>query len=94
MRIFPSNILIYHEFRSQSERVTYGLTIKATSKSVNSFLLHSRMNLNVDIVDESESHREVFFAFIAFFLYVMELDGIEVVVDTFPIYQCKDTYKY
>lgn len=35
-----------------------------------------------------------FFAFIAFFLYVMELDGIEAVVDTFPIYQCKDTYKY
>ncbi len=60
MRIFPSNILIYHEFRSQSERVTYGLTIKATSKSVDSFLLHSRMNLNVDIVDESESHREAF----------------------------------
>lgn len=58
MRIFPSNILIYHEFRSQSERVTYGLTIKATSKSVNSFLLHSRMNLSFDIVDESESHRE------------------------------------
>lgn len=58
MRIFPSNILIYHEFRSQSERVTYGLTIKATSKSVNRFLLHSRMNLNVDIVDEGESHRE------------------------------------
>lgn len=28
------------------------------------------------------------------FLYVMELDGIEAVVDTFPIYQCKDTYKY
>ncbi len=60
MRIFPSNILIYHEFRSQSERVTYGLTIKATSKSVNRSLLHSRMNLNVDIVDESESHREDF----------------------------------
>lgn len=60
MRIFPSNILVYHEFCSQSERVTYGLTIKATSKSVNSFLLHSRMNLNVDIVDESESHREAF----------------------------------
>lgn len=60
MRIFPGNILIYHEFRSQSERVTYGLTIKATSKSVNRFLLHSRMNLNVDIVDESESHREAF----------------------------------
>lgn len=53
-------MLIYHEFRSQSERVTYGLTIKATSKSVDSFLLHSRMNLNVDIVDESESHREAF----------------------------------
>lgn len=60
MRIFPSNILIYHEFRSQSERVTYGLTIKATSKSVNRFLLHSRMNLSFDIVDESESHREAF----------------------------------
>lgn len=58
MRIFPSNILIYHEFRSQSERVTYGLTIKATSKSVNRFLLHSRMNLSVEIIDESESHRE------------------------------------
>lgn len=60
MRIFPSNILIYHEFRSQSERVTYGLTIKATSKSVNHFLLHSRMNLSVEIIDESESHREAF----------------------------------
>lgn len=34
------------------------------------------------------------FAFIAFFLNVMELDGIEAVVDTLPIYQCKDTYKY
>lgn len=34
------------------------------------------------------------FAFIAFFLNVMKLDGIEAVVDTFPIYQCKDTYKY
>ncbi len=60
MRIFPSNILIYHEFRSQSERVTYGLTIKATSKSVNRFLLHSRMNLSVEIIDKSESHREAF----------------------------------
>lgn len=60
MRIFPSNILIYHEFRSQSERVTYGLTIKATSKSVNRSLLHSRMNLSFEIIDESESHREVF----------------------------------
>lgn len=60
MRIFPSNILIYHEFRSQSECVTYGLTIKATSKSVYRSLLHSRMNLNVDIVDESESHCEAF----------------------------------
>lgn len=58
MRIFPSNILIYHEFRSQSERVTYDLSIKATSKSVYRFLLHSRMNLSFDIVDESESHRE------------------------------------
>ena len=58
MRIFPSNILIYHEFCPQSECVTYGLTIKATSKSVNRFLLHSRMNLNFDIVDESKSHRE------------------------------------
>lgn len=58
MRIFPSNILIYHEFRSQSERVTYGLSIKATSKSVYRFLLHSRMNLSFNIVDESESHRE------------------------------------
>lgn len=60
MRIFPINILIYHEFRSQSERVTYGLTIKATSKSVNRFLLHSRMNLSVEIIDKSESHREAF----------------------------------
>ena len=60
MRIFPSNILIYHEFRSQSKRVTYGLTIKATSKSVNRFLLHSRMNLSVEIIDKSESHREAF----------------------------------
>lgn len=60
MRIFPSNILIYHEFRSQSERVTYGLTIKATSKSVNHSLLHSRMNLSFEIIDESESHREAF----------------------------------
>ena len=93
MRIFPSNILIYHEFRSQSERVTYGLTIKATSKSVYRSLLHSRMNLNVDIVDESESHREAF-CFHCLFLIVMKLDGIEAVVDTFPIYQCKDTYKY
>ena len=58
MRIFPSNILIYHEFRSQSERVTYGLTIKATPESVNRFLLHSRMNLYFDIIDESKSHRE------------------------------------
>ena len=67
MRIFPSNILIYHEFRSQSERVTYGLTIKATSKSVNRFLLHNRMNLNVDIVDESESHREDFLLSLPFY---------------------------
>ena len=58
MRIFPSNILIYHEFRPQSECIAYGLTIKAPPKSVNRFLLHSRMNLNVDIVDESEFHRE------------------------------------
>ena len=60
MRIFPSNILIYHEFCPQSERVTYGLAIKATPKSVYRSLLHSRMNLNVDIVDESESHCEAF----------------------------------
>lgn len=58
MRIFPSNILIYHEFRSQSESVTYGLTIKATPKSVNRSLLHSRMNLYFDIIDKNESHRE------------------------------------
>lgn len=58
MRIFPSDILIYHEFRPQSERVTYGLTIKTTPKSVNRFLLHSRMDLYFDIIDESEFHRE------------------------------------
>lgn len=34
------------------------------------------------------------FAFIAFFLYVMELDGIEANDDTLPVYQCKDTNKY
>ena len=58
MRIFPSYILIYHEFCPQSERVTYGLTIKATSKSIHRSLLHSRMNLYFDIIDESKSHRE------------------------------------
>ena len=58
MRIFPSYILIYHEFCPQSERITYGLAIKATPKSVNRFLLHSRMNLNFDIVDESGFHHE------------------------------------
>ncbi len=52
------------------------------------------MNLNVDIVDESESHCEAFLLSLPFSSLVMELDGIEAVVDTFPIYQCKDTYKY
>lgn len=34
------------------------------------------------------------FAFIAFFLNVMKLDGIEAVIDALPVYQCKDTNKY